>query len=262
MIESGDLQCERYYSDVTWKALQFPEQPGVDPSAFQRYPKPKYKPHSFIKRDTGALLPRFQNRFVLLNFRALPKGDEHQNPFDATTPQQLREAISQALPNITIFPPDDVLQDFLNQPPGRESYMKLDRHIVQDANIILIGDAAVGTYSLFGQGCASAMTQADLLAETLANATDLQSSLELYSNASVKEGHAISELNLLTHALGKMGPIRFWVRFQQMEIGKTLAQKPEVPYSDILKKRKRAVWVSKFFWRKVRIPAPTTLSRE
>jgi 2-polyprenyl-6-methoxyphenol hydroxylase-like FAD-dependent oxidoreductase len=103
--------------------------------------------------------------------------------------------------NITILPPDDVLQDFLKQQPGRESYMKLHQQVVQDAKIILIGDAAVGMYSLFGQGCASAMTQADLLAKMLANATDLQSCLELYSNASVKEGHAISNLNLLAHAL-------------------------------------------------------------
>jgi 2-polyprenyl-6-methoxyphenol hydroxylase-like FAD-dependent oxidoreductase len=265
LIESGDLQCERYYSDVTWKALQFPEQPNLDPSAFQRYPKPFYKPHRFIKRDNGALIPRFQNRFVLLNFRALPsKEDKHQsNPFDATTPQQLREAISQALPNITNFPPNKVLQDFLNQPPGRESYMKLDRHVVQDANIILIGDAAVGMYSLFGQGCASAMTQANLLAETLANnATDLRTALTEYSSTSVKEGHAISDLNLLTHPLRIKGPLRFWALYQMMKVGTTLAQKPEVPYSAILKKRKRAIWFSKVFWRRVRVPAPTTSSPE
>lgn len=86
--------------------------------------------------------------------------------------------------------------------------MKLDRHYVPRGNVVLVGDASVGMYSLFGQGAASAMTQADCLAETLANCSftdknDLQSTLLEFSNSSVVEGHAISDLNLLTHVLRK-----------------------------------------------------------
>jgi 2-polyprenyl-6-methoxyphenol hydroxylase-like FAD-dependent oxidoreductase len=90
LVEWGDIQCERYYSDVTWKALQLPEQPNLDAATFSRYPKPFYKPHRSIKRDNGAIIPRFHNRFVLLNFRSTKCRDE--SPFDAKTPQDLKDA--------------------------------------------------------------------------------------------------------------------------------------------------------------------------
>ncbi|KAI2506042.1 hypothetical protein MHU86_8363 [Fragilaria crotonensis] len=137
--------------------------------------------------------------------------------------------------------------------------MKLDRHYVPECNVVLVGDAAVGMYSLFGQGAANAMIHADLLAEALCKAVDdddvgatSTAALQQYSDKAVLEGHAISDLNLLAHALRKKGPIKFWAAFQMMNIGKTLAKAPEVPYSAILAKRKRTIWLSKFFWREDR----------
>ena len=270
LIQQGQLECERYYADSSWKALQLPTQPLLSPSTFERYPKPFSKPR--LKKDNGAIIPRFQNKFVLLNFRAKPEDGDYtalpqNNPFQASTPQQLVDSIQKVFPNITNFPSDDILEKFLQQTPGRESWMKLNRHYVPEGNVVLVGDAANGMYSLFGQGAASAMTSADLLATTLAsvmlNSTeDFKMALAQYSNTSVVEGHAISDLNLLTHVLRKGGLYKFWALFHMMGIGKTLSQKPNVPYSDILKKKRRAIWVSKQFWKRARIPAPpTTMSK-
>ena len=211
----------------------------------------------------------FQNRFVILNFHGAPTDGNYEsrqnNPFDATTSQELKDAIAQVQPNVTNFPDDGVLQEFLNQKPGRESYLKLDRHYVPNGNIVLVGDAAVGMYSLFGQGAASAMTQADQLAETLAKVLNekhaFQEALLQYSNSSVVEGHAISDLNLLTHVLRTRGPLKLWAAFHMMSIGKTLANHPEMPYSEILQKKKRAIWISKCVWRRTRIPAVPTTSK-
>lgn len=258
LIERGYLKCERYYADGTWKALQLPEQPNLDSSSFFRYPQPFHKPHRSITNDKGAILPRFQNRHVLLNFRARQKIGSPHYAFDATTPEDLREAISRILPNVTNFPSDDVLQAFIDQKPGRESHMKLDRHYVPECKAVLVGDAAVGMYSLFGQGAANAMFQADYLAETLcytAANVGIETALQQYSEKAVLEGHAIADLNLLTHALRRKGLIKIWAGFQMMGIGRTLAKAPEVPYSAILKKWKRAIWLSKYLWRRDRIEA-------
>jgi len=256
LIDRGYLHCERYYVDSTWKALQLPEQPNLDANAFYRYPKPYYKPHRFIKKDRGAILPRFQNRHVLLNFHPDQKDGSTSHPFDAKTPDEVREAIGKILPNITNFPSDDVLQSFIDQRPGREAYMKLDRHYVPERNVVLVGDAAVGMYSLLGQGAANAMLHADLLAEAVC-LTDLDvgvsTALQQYSDKAVVEGHAITDLNLLTHALRQKSLIKLWAAFQMISIGKTLSKKPELPYSAILRKWRRAIWVSKFFWRRARI---------
>ena len=239
-------------------------------STFERYPKPFYKSHSWLKQDNGDIIPRFQNKFVLLNFRAKPEDGDYtalpqNNPFQASTPQELKDSIQRVLPNITNFPSNDILEKFLQQTPGRESWMKLNRHYVPEGNVVLVGDAANGMYSLFGQGAASAMTSADLLATTLAsvmdNSTNMETALLHYSNTSVVEGHAISDLNLLTHVLRKGGLWRFWALYHMMGIGKTLSQKPNVPYSKILKKKRRAIWVSKQFWKRARISAPTTMSK-
>lgn len=265
LVDRGYLQCERYRSGVTWKALQLPEQPNLDAASFYRYPKPFFKPHRFIKKDRGAILPRFQNRHVLLNFRSENQKDGSTNfAFDAKTPDALRLAIQSILPNVTNFPNDDILQSFIDQKPGQESYMKLDRHYVPERNVVLVGDAAVGMYSLFGQGAANAMVHADLLAETLCSTTvvdgrdnrgvsTVAAALQQYSDKAVLEGHAISDLNLLSHALRRKGLVKFWAAFHMIGIGKTLSKSPEMGYSAILEKRKRAIWLSKFFWRRDRI---------
>jgi 2-polyprenyl-6-methoxyphenol hydroxylase-like FAD-dependent oxidoreductase len=285
LVEAGLLQCERYYAPSTWKALQLPEQPNLDASSFVRYPKPYYKPHKHIKKDNGAILPRFPNRHVLLNFRASTDMEAARYPFDAKTPEQLKEAIRSINGNVTNFPSDAVLQKFLNQKPGLEAYMKLDRHYVPDRNVVLVGDAAVGMYSLFGQGAANAMVHADLLAETLAGvyncpeteaagsklrvseddqhddgsqASRVEVCLQTYSATAVKEGHAISELNLLTHALRKKGPIKLWAGLQMMGIGKTLSAHPEMKYDKIRRKWRISIWISKLFWKRTRIEAPIT----
>jgi 2-polyprenyl-6-methoxyphenol hydroxylase-like FAD-dependent oxidoreductase len=161
------------------------------------------------------------------------------------------------LPNMTNFPSDQVLEEFLEQKPGKESFMKLDKHAIEKRNIALIGDASNGMYSLLGQGCASAMLQADMLADILTDTQDLTTALSTYSDWSIKEGHAITDLNLLQHSLRQALPIKFLAGLQMMKIAKTLSKQPEVPYSEIYKQRKRAIWVSRLFWRRARQPAPT-----
>eukprot|EP00980_Cylindrotheca_fusiformis_P021696 scaffold8535_cov132-Cylindrotheca_fusiformis.AAC.4 len=258
LIEWGDIQCERYYSNVSWKALQLPKQPNMDAAnTFFRYPKPFHKPHRFLKHDTGAIIPRFKDQYVMLNFRPIKCRDD--SPFCACTPADLKTAIQRIHPNVTNFPSDEVLENFLEQKAGRESFMKLDKHVIEKRNIALIGDASNGMYSMLGQGCASALLQADKLADLLAeNQQNLTFALSLYNEWSIQEGHAISDLNLLQHSLRqKFFPIKFVAGLQMMKIGKTLTFRPEVPYSEIYKRRKWVIRLSRLFWRRERQPAPT-----
>ena len=225
-------------------------------------------------KDLGVLLPRYKNRFVLLNFRK--RKDSHQNPFDAETPNDLKQALQQQFPDVTAFPSDDVLQSFLDSSPGETGYMQLNRHCVPEFKVALIGDAAVGMYSLLGQGCASALQNANLLAEQVApilsmetadveSPSVLQLRLEqaLYSvsNTTVAQGQAIADLNLITHAMQK--PIvKLFVLPAARKVFKNL-NRPEVSYTDMIqsKSTKLAIGISKFFWRLERIRVPMIIEK-
>jgi hypothetical protein len=266
LLEQGYLTGQKYLSQSTWKALQLPAQPNMQPSSMISFT---------TRKDLGVLLPRLKNRFVLLTFRK--RKYNQQSPFDAETPDDVKEAFKHHFPDVTEFPSDDVLQSFLNSSPGETGYMQLNRHCVPEFKVSLIGDAAVGMYSLLGQGCASALQNANLLAEQVApilsplsspsrqkeNAEDpavqqqlLEQALYSVSNTTVAEGRAIADMNLIGHATNK--PIvKLFVLPEMAKISKSLSL-PDVSYTEMLqsKSSKLAIFISKFFWRLERISVP------
>jgi hypothetical protein len=226
------------------------------------------------RKDLGVLLPRYQNRFVFLNFRK--RKYAHKSPFDAETPNDVKQALKQHFPNVTEFPSDDVLQSFLDSSPGETGYMQLNRHCVPEFKVSLIGDAAVGMYSLLGQGCASALQNANLLAEQVApilsipspssqneNEEDpkvlllrLEQALYSVSNTTVAEGRAIADWNLISHAM-KKPIVNLFVLPAAGRMMKSLNQ-PDISYTEMLqsKSSKLAMGISKFFWRLERTSVP------
>jgi hypothetical protein len=89
----------------------------------------------------------------------------------------------------------------------------------------------------------------------------IEACLQTYSTTAVEEGHAISDLNLLTHSLRKKGPIKLWAGLQMMGIGKTLSAHPEMKYETIRRKWRMSIWISKFFWKRTRKEAPITATQ-
>lgn len=241
LVRQKYIKGRRYSSGSTWKALQLPRQPNI-PTASQSY---SYK----TEHDVGRLLPRFPGRFVLLNFRSARA--KHPNPFGASAPQELKLAIECAIPNVTRFPPDSVLQDFLDQPAGDTSYMTLNRIYVPECKTVLLGDAAVGMYSLLGQGCAYAMQCALRLAESLSSSgrtadEEFDKMLEAVSVLNQEEGKALADLNLISHIRSK--PIVKKVAAKVMPAIMQGLGDPDQPYSEIAREARRGIRISKPFW--------------
>jgi hypothetical protein len=45
-----------------------------------------------------------------------------------TSPEELRAELTEVFPSITVFPSDTVLQEFLDERPGKENFIKLNKH--------------------------------------------------------------------------------------------------------------------------------------
>jgi 2-polyprenyl-6-methoxyphenol hydroxylase-like FAD-dependent oxidoreductase len=274
LVQRGCLTGHRYGSLHTWKALQLPPQPNLVTDR----PDVRNLLGYTTRKDRGRLVPRYKNRFVLLNFRKVQHAN--QPPLDATSPMELKNTLSRLLVNVTEFPPDDILQAFLDEPPGVSDYLCLNKHCVEEYRVALIGDASVGMYNLLGQGCNSAMQQANLLAESVASVyndhyynnknntcnnkendaqeetmfvTHLSQALLTTSNITVQETKAIQDLNLVAHILRK--PILNLIFLKGfMKANQSLLRKPEMSFSEILQQCRWTILVSKLFWRWERIP--------
>jgi hypothetical protein len=72
-----------------------------------------------------------------------PKGQTYgqKNPFGAKSPEKLKAELKEAFPKITVFPSDAVLQEFLDERPGKETY-EVEQARIADRRIALLGDAA------------------------------------------------------------------------------------------------------------------------
>ena len=259
LVEEKLIRCSRYFRNVAWKALKLSPQPKLTPGFAQLYGQ------EFVrapKKEFGGLLPRYKSQFVLLMFWRRNRSTTQTNPFNATTPDELKAKIQEQFPNVTIFPSDHVLQGFINERPGREVYMKLNKHALPKRRIALIGDTAVGMFSNLGQGVTSGMERANLLAETLpvsadnANGkqNDLSRALKTFSKYSVREGHAITDLNLMSHAWDhpwtSVGPAA------GMQEVAPLINNPDLSYSELSKRPRFRKWITigKLLWRFQRLP--------
>jgi 2-polyprenyl-6-methoxyphenol hydroxylase-like FAD-dependent oxidoreductase len=244
LIAKGEIQCTRFLRPVSWKALRLPPQPNLSPGAFLPYPR--------TPRDFGALIPQRDGTFLLLSYWRRKRRGSQVNPWNSETPLELKECITQAFPEITEFPPDEYLQSFLDELPRTETFMKLDKHAVQSYKVALIGDAAVGMYSLMGQNWAYAMESADRLATSLAESDSLREALDTYSAVSVIQGHAVTDIGLLAHLQEKQGVLkRAMVDMRELTVK---LNNPNMPYSEILREHDWKIRLSRLLWRLERLP--------
>lgn len=252
LVDKKLVRCKRFLRDVGWKALKLPPQAQLTRGQAQMYgltPGDMNRPIEF-----GGLLPRFKNQFVLLMFWRRKQSTTQTNPFDVQTPQELKDEITKRFANVTAFPPDDVIQSFLDERPGREVYMKLNKHALPKQRIALVGDSAVGMYSLLGQGVASSLERANLLAEKLVGMDNVESALESFSRESVKQGQAISDLNLMSHAWNSPLVKRLYGRPIGIQTVAPLVNNPDWSYADVKRKFRPWVVLGRLLWRFERLP--------
>jgi len=243
------IRQQRFARPVQWKTLQLPTQPNMEPGSFLPFPM------TAPREEFGAVMPRYPNRFVALLFWK-PTGSKRtwRNPFGCTTIKELKTAVQTTFPNVSHFPPDDELQTYLDMEPGTEYYMKLSRHAVEEMQVALIGDAATGVYSRLAQGCACALWGANLLAEELAyssaESTDgtsqLSRALQSFSDKSVREGHSLSDLNLLAHI--EYTPWLHALNIFQFPLIARIINNADLSYSDIYWKFRWQIKLAKLHW--------------
>mmetsp|Transcript_76 Transcript_76/g.341 ORF Transcript_76/g.341 Transcript_76/m.341 type:complete len:434 (-) Transcript_76:6-1307(-) len=240
MVEQGEISCVRYRRNVGWKALPLPPQENKIQSKVYR-----------LKGNFGGLLPRYPDRNVILMFWNKSRRSAQTTPFNVSTPQELRTKILEQFPDISDFPSEEQMRFFLDQEPRIETYMKLDKHAVPSKRLAIIGDAAAGMYSHLGQGVASAMERASLLAETMNDDEKAEEALKTFSQTSVKEAHAITDLNLIAH----FGETPIGRKFPPISKVRPIINDPTVPYSSILKQNRRNVLAGRFLWYFLRVPS-------
>jgi len=114
--------------------------------------------------------------------------------------------------------------------------MKLNRHAIPDHWIALLGDAASGVYSRLGQGCACALITSNLLAELVSSSLTGEKStveaLEAFSKQSVREGHSLADLNIVSTHLGYSPFLKRFDNFFQIA---PKVNDLSLSYADILK---------------------------
>ena len=272
LVETKGLEEEHFLSPSKWKALRLPPQPDLDPGTFQPLVHPNI---------TGAVLPRYPGGHTVLIFWR----EDGDNPAGIYSAEDLREAISSAvqkkLPRtnvirrltwsqnkddnankeINLVFDNDEVERFIRCKPGREHVLKIDRYHDQDSSVVLLGDSAHGMYSLLGQGCACGFESSLTLAKCLQDG-DLPSSLQAYSKLAVPEGHAITDLNLISHVLFR-NPIgkalAMPLVLAQALRGKMVISRVNDPvtYQEILKENQLLVSLARRSWKRKRIPFET-----
>ena len=271
LIKDGGIQEEHFLRPVRWKSLKLPDQKGV-------FPPDAFKPLSF-KTFRGALFPRYPGSFTALIFW---KDLDLANPRGIENERDLANAITTALQpkanrwtlarnslfgskvmasdeNVDVRFDEADLKRFVDSRPGREHFLKLDK-FHHRGSVALLGDSAHGMYSLLGQGAACAFQSALTLAKSLEKESNLSTALELYSAEAVPEAHAVTDLNLVSHALFD-GNI--WTNLVAVPLllfntlrGKLLMKRlhQDVTYRQLLNENICLVWFSRLLWKRERIP--------
>lgn len=258
----GEVSTHRYLRNVGWKALQLSPQPNLAPGVGKMYGS--YLNQKVFNADGspvpnfGGLLPRFPSQFVLLMFwRNKHEEGGQRNPFNAETPTEFKQEITKLLPNVTKFPSDEALQQFLSEPPGREIYMKLNIHASPSRRVAFLGDAAAGMYSMLGQGVASACERANLLAETVAQRKGseiwhLEMALRDFSKQSKQQSFAITDLNLAAHLVEMPGISMLFAKQLQMLRGQIMDR--SVTYLEMRRRYRFTILLARFAWWFKRVP--------
>lgn len=305
LVERRGLSEAHYISKLRWKALELPPQPDLTAGSFKRLAHPSFFGQVLPQYPEGHIALLFYTPSEDTDADAESSG----NPQDIHTAEDLRAAMTDALQDKQVADnkkgkksrdlfggvrrllgmnrekdinhsrevilDDARLEQCIEARPGLSHVMYTDRFHDAPAGIALIGDAAHGMYSLLGQGCACGLQSTMMLADCLGasrqtnESGSLETALEAYSAKAVPEAHAITDLNLITHAIMGGGlktkfqvfPRLLWQTLR----GKALmgrVGKYDIPYSQLLDENKRIIEIAKKRWEDQRVdyvPRPTTM---
>lgn len=267
LLKQPGFDFQQSYFDSVWKVLHLPQPLGfsADTSYFFRITSPISDLSIPSCRISGAAIPELNDQFCLLIFWNQAFDHSRNNPPGIETPADLQKAIFEEwLPGLQIS--DAVAQVFCDQHPSSILETQCDRYHDQSGQAALVGDAAHAMSSFLAQGCQAAFADVVTLDQCLQAAKDqLQVALPQYSAHQVKEGQAITELNVLLNPKAKWVSKLFGTAMMMQ--GKlsqrfpdkvsptpsTLLSKTSVPYAEIYDRFKP--WFSLIRWSNQRILA-------
>ncbi|MFB2921054.1 FAD-dependent oxidoreductase [Aerosakkonema funiforme] len=193
-----EIQFQQQQRPQVWKALQLPVQPELQhPLRILRL-QTRSRRFGFV---FGGCLPQKQGGFIALIFWQPTGNQDRLNPGGIATIEELEQLLQQMTPkSIPVLQLDpEQAAAFLAARPGHEYWSQCRCYHHLEGRAVLIGDAAHGMFSLLGQGCTAAIADAVALSTLLGQYDNqLSSVLPQFSAQQVKEGHAASDLNLIT----------------------------------------------------------------
>lgn len=234
-----------------WKVLQLPMQ-----SEQQHLPR-------IIQLHTrradcglifGGCLPKKEGGFSALIFWQPTGSGDQMNPRGITTVEELQELWQEMSPKHL----SDLRLDrnqaelFLAAQPGHEYWSQCRYYHDLAGRVVLIGDAAHGMFSLLGQGCTAAISDAVTLVSLLQKYPEQWSIvLPQFSTLQVKEGHAASDLSLLAFIfynkwLGlfyKLATLLWVILLRQPSIFTRLNQ-VNATYAQVLQENRLWMWLA------------------
>jgi kynurenine 3-monooxygenase len=205
-VKPEETQFQQQLRPQVWKVLQLPIQLEL-----QQSPR-------IIRLQThntqsglvfGACLPKKQGGFMALIFWQPTSEQDQLNPGGIATIEELQQLLQTMAPKSTpamapkSTPAFELAPDqaaaFLTAKPGHEYWSHCRCYHSLDGQTVLIGDAAHGMFSLLGQGCTAAIADAVALTSYLQQYDNqLAMALPKFSAQQVEEGHAVSDLSLIS----------------------------------------------------------------
>ncbi|WP_299413072.1 NAD(P)/FAD-dependent oxidoreductase [Acaryochloris sp. IP29b_bin.148] len=267
LLKQPGFDFQQSYFDKVWKALHLPQPQAfaADTSYFFRVTSPATDAKALPIQISGAAIPELDDQFCLLIFWGQAPDQAQNNPPGIETPTDLQKMIfEQWLPGLQVS--DAAAQAFCERRPSSILETHCDRYHDQTGQAVLVGDAAHAMSSFLAQGCQAAFADVVALDRCLQASEDqLQDALPQYSALQVKEGHAITELNILLRPQAKWVSSLFSVAMMMQ--GKlnqrfpnrfsptpsTLLSKTSMPYAEICDRFKS--WFSLIRWSNQRMLA-------
>lgn len=180
-----------------WKVLQLPTQPEQQHSPRIIQLRTRRANYGLI---FGGCLPKQDGGFSALIFWQPTGSSDQMNPCGITTIEELQELLQEMTPQHWSHLKLDRSQAemFLTAQPEHEYWSQCRCYHDLAGRVVLLGDAAHGMFSLLGQGCTAAISDAATLVSLLEKYPEQWSIvLPQFSAQQVKEGHAASDLSLL-----------------------------------------------------------------
>ncbi|WP_299488031.1 NAD(P)/FAD-dependent oxidoreductase [Acaryochloris sp. IP29b_bin.137] len=273
LLKQPGFDFQQSYFDKVWKVLHLPQPQAfaADTSYFFRTSSSTTDPNALPCQISGAAIPELDDQFCLLTFWDQAPDQARNNPPGIETPTDLQQQIyEQWLPGLQVS--DAAAQSFCERRPSSILETQCDRYHDRSGQAVLVGDAAHAMSSFLAQGCQAAFADVVALDRCLQASEDqLQIALPQYSALQVKEGHAITELNLLLSPKAKWVSKLFGVAMMmQSKLNQrfpdrisptpsTLLSKTSVPYAEIYDRFKP--WFSLIRWSNQRVLAKQKSAR-